>query len=76
MNSENIYPGVVLILPETTKKGEVKVVSPATKMIIGDVVLFNPEPFVEITIDGTTYRVVKEENILGWFTKVPRFNPE
>ena len=60
----------------TATKGSVAVVSPATKMVVGDVVLFNPEPLVEITTNGVTYRVVKEEDILGWYTKIPRFNPE
>jgi len=76
MNQENLLPGSVLVLQQTSTKGKIVRVSSATKMVVGDIVLFNPELSVEISLGGTPLQVVKENDILGWYVKIPRFNPE
>jgi chaperonin GroES len=55
---------------EKPQKGKVEAVGSEVKILkIGDVVLFEKYGGNKITIDGTDFLIIKEEDILGVFEK-------
>lgn len=70
-----LYRGVVVVLPSSSNTGTVAQVADGTCLRVTDQIAFAEEPNVEFDEGGETYRLVRDQDVLGWYYRAPDPEP-